>query len=125
MEEVTGMAKETLGELIRARRGVLGLSAQKAARRASMSTAYLLRLEEDKTVKPSPMILNKVAGALEIDYVELMRRAGYLLGASKATPKKVDATSFALFGDLSEQELDDVTQYIRWRRAQRDEKKVR
>lgn len=119
------MAKETLGKLIRARRDVLGLSAQKAARRASMSTAYLLRLEEDQTVKPSPMMLNKVGAALGIDYVELMRRAGYLIGASKTTSKKVDATTFALFGDLSETELDDVTEYIRWRRGQRDQKKVR
>jgi len=117
------MAK-TLGELIRARRDVLGLSAQKAARAASMSTAYLLRLEEDAKVKPSPMILNKVATALAMDYVELMRRAGYLIGAN-ATPTAVDAEKLALFGDLSETELKDVTEYIRWRRTQLEQKKAR
>ena len=115
------MAKMTLGELIRARRELMGLSAQKAAKRASMSTAYLLRLEDDATVKPSPATLNKVAHGLELDYVELMRLAGYLIEPSKSGPK-VDSTTFALFGDLSDGELQDVADYIRWRRSQRASK---
>lgn len=108
----------TLGQLIHEKRGQLGLSAAEAARRAPMSTAYLLRLETDDQVQPSPLTLNKVANALKLPYEELLRLAGYLVPAGPRQ-RHLDPSTEALFADLDEEELRHLAGYIQWWRQQK------
>ena len=45
---------------------------------ASVSSGYLSVLERDGIREPSPRVLHTLAAVYEVDYIELMRRAGYI-----------------------------------------------
>jgi transcriptional regulator with XRE-family HTH domain len=99
-------------------RQVLRLSAVDASRAAGISTAYLSKLESDSVKKPSPQILHQLSEALTIPYAELMRLNGYLLpGASNASGSSIVA--WAPFGDLTDDERDELIEYLTWYRARR------
>ncbi len=83
-----------------------------------MSTAYLLRLESDSKVQPSPYTLSKVATVLGVPYEELMRLAGYLIPAGPRK-RQLDPSTEALFADLDDADLEHVTRYIRWYREEK------
>jgi transcriptional regulator with XRE-family HTH domain len=76
-----------LGEAIRHRRELLGLSIREAARRIGISTGYLVELEHGRNPTtgrapiPSATVLAGIGRALEIDVVALLDLAG-------ATPRR-------------------------------------
>ena len=45
---------------------------------AEISSGYLSMLERDEIKEPSPRILHTLAAIYEINYIELMREAGYI-----------------------------------------------
>jgi transcriptional regulator with XRE-family HTH domain len=99
-------------------REVRELSAIDAARAARISAAYLSRLENDAVKRPSPHVLHQLSEALAVPYTELMRLSGYRVpGESNRNP--TDAVSAALFGDLTEDERDELLEYLAWYRARR------
>jgi transcriptional regulator with XRE-family HTH domain len=107
------------GAILRQARGVRGLSVIDAARAATISPAYLSRLENDAVKKPSPHVLHQLAEALGVPYAELMRLSGYRLpGGSDQHPTE-RTISAALFGDLTDDERDELLEYLAWYRARR------
>ena len=58
-------------------REIRGLSGADAARAASISPAYLSKLESDVVKKPSPPVLHRLSEALAVPYADLMRLIGY------------------------------------------------
>ncbi|MBN2239010.1 MAG: helix-turn-helix transcriptional regulator [Dehalococcoidales bacterium] len=79
-----------LGEYLRGIRTDLKLTLRDVEKRAKdgnagadLSSGYLSMLERDEVKEPSPRILYALSGIYGIDYIELMRKAGYL-------PKKED-----------------------------------
>lgn len=70
----------TLGEYVRYRRGILGLSQPElAARMTTKPQSWLSQLERDKLKHlPDAEVLHDLAAALECDVRDLLKAAGYL-----------------------------------------------
>ena len=94
------------------------MSAGEVARAAGISAAYLSKLENDGVKRPSPVVLHQLSEALTVPYAELMRLCGYRVpGESKqAVATNVGA---ALFADLTEDEREELLEYLAWYRARR------
>ena len=108
----------SFGAVIRQARGVRGLSAVDAARAASISPAYLSKLENDAVKRPSPHVLHQLSEALTVPYVELMRLCGYRIpGESDREPAASDAIGEALFAHLTDDERDELLEYLAWYRV--------
>jgi transcriptional regulator with XRE-family HTH domain len=69
---------EDMGQAIRAARERRGLSTQAVAEQAAISVGYLSKLEHGRVSTPSPRVLQRVAGVLDVSYWSLMRLAGYV-----------------------------------------------
>ena len=89
-----------------------------ASRAAGISTAYLSKLENDAVKKPSPHILQQLSEALSIPYADLMRLNGYLLPGESGVSGS-SGVAAALFGDLTDDERDELFEYLTWYRARR------
>jgi HTH-type transcriptional regulator, competence development regulator len=109
---------ESIGATLRQARGVRGLSLVDTARAATISPAYLSRLESDAVKKPSPHVLHQLSQALGIPYAGLMRLSGYRVPGHPDLPAG-DAVSAALFADLTDDERDELVEYLAWYRARR------
>lgn len=84
MNMADGHAKK-LGSTLRELRDLKQKSLKAVADPADISPAYLMKLEKGEVQSPSPHVLNRLAEALDADYLELMRRAGYLVPASESS----------------------------------------
>jgi transcriptional regulator with XRE-family HTH domain len=108
----------SFGAVLRQAREARGLSVGEAARAAGISAAYLSRLENDAVKRPSPHVLHRLSEALRVPYAELMRLNGYPLpGGSDANG--ADTVDAALFADLTDDERDELLEYLVWYRARR------
>ncbi len=106
----------SFGGRLRQAREVHGLSAIDAARAAGISVAYLSKLERDAVKRPSPHVLHQLSEALSVPYADLMRLSGYRVpGEPSAKPS--DTVGAALFADLTEDERDELIEYLAWYRA--------
>ncbi len=108
----------SMGDTLRQARAVRGLTAIETARAAAISPAYLSRLENDAVKKPSPHVLNRLSEALGMPYAELMRLSGYRLPGQTDEPG-VATVSAALFSDLTDDEREELVEYLAWYRARR------
>lgn len=68
-----------LGKILQRLRELSGSSLKAAGEQAGISAAYLLKLERGDVQNPSPHVLYRLAEALDGDYLDLMRRAGYVV----------------------------------------------
>ena len=108
----------SIGAVLRRAREVRKLSAADAARAASISPAYLSKLENDAVKKPSPHVLHQLSEALAVPYAELMRLSGYCVpGESNTTT--TDTVGAALFADLTDDEREELLEYLAWYRSRR------
>ena len=106
-----------IGPLLKRTRKVRALSATDVARLAGISTAYLSKLENDAVKKPSPPVLAQLSEALAVPYAELMRLSGYRVPGETEAPALT--ASQALFADLTEDEQEELVEYLAWYRARR------
>jgi transcriptional regulator with XRE-family HTH domain len=108
----------SMGAVLRQAREVRELSAVDAARAAGISGAYLSKLENDAVKKPSPNVLLQLSEALALPYTELMRLSGYHVpGEPTESPAK--SVAAALFADLTDDERDELLEYLAWYRTRR------
>ena len=108
----------TFGTLLRQAREVRGLTGSDAARAAGISAAYLSKLETDAVRKPSPHVLHQLSDVLTVPYAELMRLSGYPVPEASSSAA-VPTVGAALFADLSDDERDELLEYLAWYRARR------
>jgi HTH-type transcriptional regulator, competence development regulator len=108
----------SLGAVLRQAREVRGLSAIDAARSAGISAAYLSKLEADAVKKPSPPVLHRLSQALAVPYAALMRLCGYQV-PGESDGGMSNTVSAALFADLTEDERDELLEYLAWYRSRR------
>jgi transcriptional regulator with XRE-family HTH domain len=106
----------SIGALLRHAREVHVMSAVDAARAAGISAAYLSKLEHDAVKRPSPPILHRLSEVLSVPYAELMRLSGYPVTGSSDPPA---AAANALFADLTDDEREELLEYLAWYRARR------
>lgn len=108
----------SFGAVLRQAREVRELSAVDAARAAGISAAYLSKLESDAVKKPSPQVLHQLSEALTVPYAELMRLSGYRV-PDAPDPHAGDSVGAALFADLTDDEREELLEYLAWYRARR------
>lgn len=114
------MTPPTLGIVLRQARKIRKLSAVVVARAADISAAYLSKLENDAVKKPSPQVLHQLSEALAMPYAELMRLSGYPLpGETPAPADGSAAIGAALFANVTDEERDELLEYLAWYRARR------
>ena len=109
----------SFGATIRQAREVRELSAIDTARAAGISPAYLNKLENDAVKRPSPHVLLQVSEALAVPYAELMRLSGYALPGEGDAPQATGTVAEALFSDLTDDERDELLEYLAWYRWRR------
>jgi transcriptional regulator with XRE-family HTH domain len=105
--------------MLRQAREVRELSATDAARAAGISSAYLNKLENDGVQRPSPHILLRLSEALTVPYADLMRLSGYAVPGDADALRATETVSAALFSDLTDEERDELLEYLAWYRARR------
>ena len=120
---IIGRLKE-LGEELAAVRKLKRLSRESVARPAKISAAYLQKLEAGVVKNPSPRVLHRVGGVLDISYGKLMELAGY--AAPEAEPanraRPTSPLEEALIAEpLSEDELRAVAAFVTYLKEQRTE----
>jgi HTH-type transcriptional regulator, competence development regulator len=108
----------SFGAMLKQARDVRELSAVDAARAAGISAAYLSKLENDAVKKPSPHVLHQLSEALTVPYAELMRLNGYRVPGEQ-TERPTISVSAALFADLTDDEREELLEYLAWYRARR------
>lgn len=112
------MLASSFGAVLRQAREVRELSAGDAARAAGISAAYLSKLENDAVKRPSPLVLHQLSEALTVPYADLMRLSGYRVPGVQ--DRSIGETvGDALFANLTDDERDELLEYLAWYRARR------
>jgi HTH-type transcriptional regulator, competence development regulator len=112
------MPAPSFGTVLRQAREVRELTAFDAARAAGISAAYLSKLENDAVKKPSPLVLHQLSEALMVPYAELMRLSGYRVPGDH-DKSATDTVGAALFADVTDDEREELVEYLAWYRARR------
>lgn len=111
-----------LGAELRGVRQGKGMSRHAVAKPARISAAYLQKIEAGAVRNPSPRILERVAGVLDISYGRLMELAGYSLpppeGGGEHAPGRPIEQALQT-EDLSREELKAVAAFIAHLKDQR------
>jgi len=86
----------TIGELIKKLREQKGFSQRQLALYAEVSNTEISKIESGERQNPNPEILKKIASALNVDYIEFFKAAGYL---DPDTPSPVDKITDSVSDD--------------------------
>lgn len=77
---------------------------------AELSSGYLSMLEQDKVKEPSPRILFALAKIYEVDYIHLMKLAGYMPDAR--TSSQTAKVAFRGAAQLSKEQRERIQRLI-------------
>lgn len=100
----------SLGPTLRELREFSGKTLKAVAEPSGISTAYLQKLERGEVKSPSPKVLYGLAETLGADYLELMRRAGYVVPGGTAHGNTL---AHALSSEgLTAEEAEALTTYL-------------
>lgn len=72
------MDKKTIGEIIKERREELGYSFGKLSTLSGVDKAEISRIESGDRKNPNPLMIKKIAKALELNIIEIYREMGLL-----------------------------------------------
>lgn len=109
------MAAVELGQRLREVRELRDRSLADVAAEAEISPAYLQKLEAGGVKQPSPNVLQKLARALDLDYTELMRLAGYVAPATPRGRRRRNELTYALSSEpLTDEEAQELARYLDW-----------
>lgn len=114
----------SIGGVLKQAREVRQLSAGDAARAAGISAAYLNRLENDAVKRPSPHVLHNLSEVLNVPYSDLLHVSGYPL-PHEPDHNAAQTIGSALFADLTDDERDELLEYLAWYRARRRSRRGR
>lgn len=99
----------TLGKYISEQRAFKNLSIRKLAKIANLSHTEISRLESGERKSPSPLVLKAISHALNINFEELMRTAGYTDEAENSSELTLKLFKLQY---LNEKELEEVSDFI-------------
>ncbi len=92
------MENSNFGKYLKDLRLLKGYSINKLSLKSNVSNAHISRLERGVRSVPSPDVIKKLAKALEADYRELFKKAGYL-PENIEKPQKNSPSSKSYFKD--------------------------
>jgi transcriptional regulator with XRE-family HTH domain len=101
-------------------RQIRGLSLKAVAEPATISIAYLQKLEGGDVKQPSPNVLHRVGRVLDIPYATLMDLAGYVVPESDGVLAANTFDHALSSSDLTDDERKAVAAYIALLRQQRE-----
>ena len=96
-----------------------GLSIRRLAELADISHTEVKRIEDGLRKQTSPQVLRSIASALGVPYEELMAAAGYIDEPAAESSGGTVAAGIKDTEDLSQDEIDQVNQYIAFLKSQR------
>ncbi|OIQ77492.1 HTH-type transcriptional repressor RghR [mine drainage metagenome] len=102
----------TLGQALKSLRELQGKSLKTVADAADISAAYLQKLEKGDVTAPSPHKLHALAEALGVEYLALMRLAGYVVPEVTNSGSGVLSQAFSA-QDMTEAEALAVAAYLK------------
>ncbi|WLD76512.1 helix-turn-helix transcriptional regulator [Mogibacterium neglectum] len=108
-----------LGTYIKEKRTEKGLSIRRLAELADISHTEVKRIEDGLRKQTSPQVLRSIASALGVPYEDLMTAAGYIDEPATETESGTVAAGIKDTEDLSQEEIDQVNQYIAFLKSQR------
>ena len=108
----------SIGTVLRQAREVRGLTSIETARSARISSAYLSKLENDAVKRPSPEVLHQLSDVLGVPYAELMALVGHPVPGAEPSLDHARLGE-ALFADLTDDERDELIEYLAWYRARK------
>jgi transcriptional regulator with XRE-family HTH domain len=106
-----------LGEILKDARTRRDLTLRDVERETGISNGHLSLLESGAVLKPSPNLLEKLAGLYGVSYSLLLERAGYRL------PEPLPTAATAEFADLTPQEREEVRRFVGYLRSSRATKR--
>jgi transcriptional regulator with XRE-family HTH domain len=116
------MQKE-LGAKLKDVRGLREMSIRDVAEAASISAAYLQKLESGDVKSPSPHILYALSEALEVPYSTLMQLAGFVVPTGGDRTEQPNLLAYALSSEeLTEDEAEALASYLSWYRHDRNKR---
>lgn len=99
------MADRTLGEVVREGRTAKGIKLRELSRRLEVTPSYVSDIENDRRV-PSEEVLQKIATELDLDYGDLVARAGRL-GSEAERYMRQTPVATTLFRRISKERLTE------------------
>jgi transcriptional regulator with XRE-family HTH domain len=97
--------RDTLGEVIRQARTAKGMKLRELARRVDRTPSYLSDIENDRRI-PSEDVLQRIADELDLDFEDLMARAGRFGSDAERYLRRSPAAT-TLFRRIQERNLSD------------------
>ena len=105
------MPSTELAKALSRARAIKERSLRAVAESAGISPTYLQKLERGDVQDPSPNVLHRLSIALDLNYADLMRRAGYVMPSSARSRRGL---SHALSSEpLTDEEETALTAYLR------------
>lgn len=98
-----------LGKYIKDTRINRGITGRELARRASVDTAYIVRLERGEYRQPRPETLKNIAAVLGLPLADVFALANYVIPYE--LPEFAPYLR-AKYGDLPEQAVDELSNYF-------------
>lgn len=108
----------TLGDWIRVSRMQQSMSQRELADRSGLSRSYLCDIERGRGAQPSVQTLDKLAAALGVSRMELLRAAGIIEPNPGQERSDRERRFAALFRDLSPKGKDAVERFARFTHAE-------
>ena len=108
----------TLGDWIRVSRMQQSMSQRELADRSGLSRSYLCDIERGRGAQPSVTTLDKLAAALGVSRMELLRAAGIIEPNPGQERSDRERRFAALFRDLSPKGKDAVERFARFTHAE-------
>lgn len=113
------MITEKLGPYLKRARKELTLTLRVVEEKTGVSNAYLSQLENGKVKNPSPAVLHKLSKVYKISYGRLMKLAGHPLPELDNQKLKPSFRLGNKFEDLTEEEEEKLTEYLKFLRSRK------
>ena len=108
----------TLGDWIRVSRMQQSMSQRELADRSGLSRSYLCDIERGRGAQPSVQTLDKLAAALGVSRMDLLRAAGIIEPSPGQERSDRERRFAALFRDLTPKGKDAVERFARFTHAE-------
>lgn len=105
--------KKTLGQTLKDARVARGLTLRQVERDTGIHNAHLSQIENDTIATPDLAMLWELSRYYDLDYVDLMRLAGYAAGTN--SPKRERqrlAAAFRAMGELTPAEQTEAIAFM-------------
>jgi transcriptional regulator with XRE-family HTH domain len=110
---------ERLGDILRHRRRLLGLTLREAAEKAGVSNPYLSQIETHKILSPSPSVLKKLSDLYSIPYNGLLELAGHPPANNSRSVVFRTSAGDTEITKREEKQLYEYLQFLRTRRSRK------